>query len=121
MTVENLWEQYAATWSLGDDRRQARLDGCVTPDVTYCDPNSVIDGHQALSEYMAAFQASVPGSSFEIRAVLAHHDRSLARWVLRGPDQETLQTGTSFASHAGDGRLQSITGFFDSPGDGGPQ
>jgi hypothetical protein len=81
--------------------------------VAYSDPASEADGRDALSRYMAAFQSSVPGGAFAIRAVHHHHGRSLAHWSLIGPDKQVLQTGTSFAVHAEDGRLLTVTGFFD--------
>lgn len=88
----------------------------MTGDVAYCDPNGPVAGWRALSDYMGAFQASVPGGAFRIRAVLHHHARSLAHWALHGPDGLVLQTGTSFGVLDGDGRLAAITGFFDLPG-----
>jgi len=50
---------------------------------------------------------------FEILSVIHHHDRMLAEWRLLGPGGAVLQTGRSFAIVADDGRLRSITGFFD--------
>ena len=64
----------------------------MAADVTYCDPNGLLHGREALSAYMADFQASVPGGVFEIRSVLNHHDRSLAHWTLHGPDGRALQS-----------------------------
>ena len=69
-------------------------------------------GRAALSDYMGRFQVGVPGGRFHIRWVLNHHDRSLAHWSLHGSDGAIVQTGTSFGALSGDGRLQSITGFF---------
>ena len=60
------------------------------------------------------FQASVKGGRFEILSVLHHHDRMLAEWRLRAPNGAVLQSGRSFATMTDDGRLQNITGFFDS-------
>jgi hypothetical protein len=59
------------------------------------------------------FQQSVKGGQFRIRSVIHHHDRMLAEWELLGPDDAVLRTGRSFATVADDGRLASITGFFD--------
>ena len=115
MTVEGLWQRYAATWSLATADRARELPACVSGDVAYWDPNGLVEGWRALSDYMGAFQASVPGGAFRIRAVLHHHDRSLARWALHGPDGQILQTGTSFGTLDGDGRLAAVTGFFDPP------
>jgi hypothetical protein len=121
MIVDRLWDRYAATWSLDGDTREDELSACVAADVTYCDPNGLLQGREALSAYMAAFQASVPGGVFEIRSVLNHHDCSLARWTLHGPDGRALQTGASFGSHADDGRLRAISGFFEPAGEDQPR
>ena len=83
--------------------------------MSYCDPLSVAEGTASLSTYMADFQRDIPNGRFEIVGVLHHRDRSLARWRLLGGDGNILQTGTSSAVHAHDGRLETITGFFDPP------
>lgn len=113
MTAHALWARYARIWSAEAPVRDAELPACLAPDVRYTDPNTSLQGHDALSQYMAGFQGSVPpGSAFEITGVRDHHARSLAFWRLVSPAGLTLQSGTSFAHHADDGRLQDITGFF---------
>jgi hypothetical protein len=121
MTCDSLWGRYAATWSLAAGARARELPAYVTDDVAYCDPGGLLQGRQALSDYMGAFQDSVPGGSFAIGTVLHHHDRSMARWTLRGPGGRALQTGASFGFLAADGRLRAITGFFDPPGQEQPE
>jgi hypothetical protein len=113
MSVEQLWRRYAAVWSRDESERSSDLSTCVVDDVSYTDPTGTVDGVGALSDYMEAFQKSVPGGAFEIVAVQHHHDRSLTRWRLRGADGAVLQTGSSAASHAADGRMHTICGFFD--------
>jgi len=113
MSIEVLWRRYAASWSLDEHARPDELRACVADDVVYADPQGVVEGADALSAYMAAFQSSVPGGAFEIAGLLHHHDRSLARWRLRGADGAVVQTGTSAAMHNPDGRLHTISGFFD--------
>ena len=116
MTPETLWARYAAIWSLDAAARDAELAACLAEDITYCDPNGLVTGRPALSTYMGGFQNSAPGGRFSIRAVLHHHDRSLAHWVLHGPDGSVLQTGTSFGTLTEAGQLRAITGFFLAPG-----
>jgi hypothetical protein len=117
MTPEELWTRYAAIWSVPDaEERAAELAVCLTEDATYCDPNGLLVGRSALSDYMGRFQAGVAGGRFHIRAVLHHHDRSIANWSLHGADGGVLQTGTSFGALADGGRLQMIVGFFYPPG-----
>jgi hypothetical protein len=113
MTPETLWDRYASIWSSDSDMRASELGACLADDCRYCDTNGEIEGREALSAYMAGFQQSVKGGKFEILSVIHHHDRMLAEWRLLGPGGAVLQTGRSFALVAGDGRLRSITGFFD--------
>lgn len=112
MTPDTLWQRYAAIWSLDADARPAELAACLADDATYCDPNGLLSGRAALSDYMGQFQANVPGGRFHIRSILHHHDRSLADWSLLGADGSVLQRGTSFGALAEDGRLRAISGFF---------
>lgn len=112
MTPEILWQHYAATWSLDPLVREAALATCLAEDVTYCDPNGLIEGRASLSAYMDGFQQAVAGGRFEIRNVLQHHDRTMADWVLRVSDDSVVQSGTSFGLLSADGRLRTITGFF---------
>lgn len=112
MTPEALWNRYAAIWSLPRPDRVAEMNSCLADDVSYCDPNGLLYGCAALSDYMEQFQSSVPGGRFRIRAVLDHHDRTLADWTLHGQDNAVLQAGTSFGVLGEDGRLRAISGFF---------
>ncbi len=112
MTPDVLWRRYAAIWSLNVDERGRELAACLADDATYCDPNGLIKGRAALSEYMGQFQHGAPGGRFHIRSVIHHHDRSLAHWVLYGSEGNVLQIGTSFGALAPDGRLCDISGFF---------
>jgi hypothetical protein len=113
MTPQSLWQRYARIWSSQASLRTSELEACLTEACVYCDANGVQQGRDALSRYMGGFQDSVKGGSFEILSVLHHHDRMLAEWRLVGANGAVMQTGRSFATVAGDGRLQSITGFFD--------
>lgn len=113
MSVEQLWRRYAACWSLSASERVVELPACVVDDVTYLDPQTPATGLDGLANYMEGFAQSLPGAGFEIIQVLSHHDRSLARWRLRTRAGGVVQTGTSTAVHAADGRLSAITGFFD--------
>ena len=113
MTPDQLWQRYSRIWSADRPTRDTELPACLADACAYCDINGSIEGYQQLSNYMEGFQQSVKGGQFRIRSVIHHHNRSLAEWELVGPDDEVLQTGRSFATIATDGRLASITGFFD--------
>jgi SnoaL-like domain len=113
MTPQSLWQRYARIWSSEASMRANELEACLADACVYCDLNGVQEGREALSRYMGGFQESVKGGGFEILSVIHHHDRMLAEWRLIGANGAVLQTGRSFATVAGDGRLQNITGFFD--------
>lgn len=113
MTPESLWDRYASIWSSEPAVRASELGACLADECSYCDANGLIEGRDALSVYMGGFQQNVKGGKFDILSVLHHHDRMLAEWRLLAPGGAVLQTGRSFATVADDGRLRSITGFFD--------
>ena len=115
MTPTVLWQRYAAIWSLPAVERTTEMQVCLADEITYCDPNGLIEGRRALSDYMQGFQDHLPGGRFHIKSVLHHHGRSLAFWELHGADDSLLQSGTSFSLAAPDGRHLSINGFFDPP------
>ncbi len=112
MTVEALWTRYSAIWNDAADTRKTELVACLADDASYCDPNGMVEGREALSVYMGGFQESAPGCTFQIKSVHNHNDRSLANWVMLGPDGAVLQHGTSFGLLSKDGRLRAISGFF---------
>lgn len=113
MSPETLWPRYAATWSAPLSVRTAELAVCLADAVTYCDPNGLVEGREAVSAYMDGFQQTFPpGSAFRVRSVHHHNGRTLAHWSLHGPDGTILQRGTSFGTLSDDGRLLAITGFF---------
>jgi predicted ester cyclase len=114
MTIET-WRLYAQCWSQTQDERRAALSQHVTDDVRYRDPNTEVAGRDALAAYMAGFQHAFPGHCFEIREVVAHHDRSVAWWRQLDPCGHAVHDGVSFAAHDETGRLRDITGFFGSP------
>jgi hypothetical protein len=56
MTPDALWTRYAKIWSANAEVRIGELAACLADDVTYCDPNGLIEGRSALSAYMEGFQ-----------------------------------------------------------------
>ena len=108
-----LWQRYADIWSAEPALRAPELEACLHEECSYCDPNGLVHGRRALSDYMEGFRQSAVGARFQILAVAEHHGRSLSSWELQGATGSVLQTGRSFAAHSEDGRLLHITGFFD--------
>lgn len=113
--TELLWTRYSASWSMEQAARLLRLSETVSPEVTYTDPHVTLAGIADFSNYMAGFQANLPGASFAIRAAFDHHRRSLSHWQMLGADHSVIATGTSFAELAADGKFAHSTGFFNAP------
>ena len=115
--IKAVWDRYAAIWSLGEDKRNQELKGCLSEDATYSDPASDILDVKALSEYMAGFQSTFPNCRFQINKAQLHHGRTLAQWDMVDADGTTLQQGVSHVLLADDGKFKQISGFFDLPQD----
>lgn len=112
MDAEQLWPRYAKIWSSDPLTRDSELMTCLADGATYCDPNGLLVGRAALSDYMGGFQRGFPGNEFKIIDVISHSGGSLARWAQHGADGSTLHYGMSFATHDAEGRLEAINGFF---------
>lgn len=106
------WLRYSESWALPEVERLERLAETVTPDVTYTDPNITLSGIAAFSDYMAQFQANLPGAHFRICKVADHHARSLSHWVMCDSTDTQIGTGSSFAMLSPSGKFAQITGFF---------
>ncbi|WP_327145491.1 nuclear transport factor 2 family protein [Nocardia sp. NBC_01327] len=108
---QQLWDSYSACWSADPGARPAALAAVAIDDVTYRDPGTEVGNRAELATYMQGFADAFPGHRFRIDEVLAHHDRSLARWTQVGAQGEPVGSGVSSARHH-DGKLADITGFF---------
>ncbi len=115
MTPEELWSRYARIWSSKADVRERELEVCFAAEPVYCDPNIMLKGRKALSDYMASFQTGMPGCAFQIQSVKSHHDRSLTFWRLIDSSGQEMNSGVSSALHYADGRFVNIAGFFELP------
>ena len=110
------WEAYGDLWTVTDEAaRQAASDGVLDPGCTYTDPNVHAVGVNAIMEYMTGFQQTMPGGHFVTRSFVEHHDLSLAHWDMVMGDGTVVGAGASFATYDSDGKLTSMTGFFDAP------
>jgi hypothetical protein len=111
-----IWETYAAAWKATTvESKLAAIAESVSPACTYRDPTSQREGHAQLLEHMVEFHAQVPGGHFETKYFLAHHDRSIARWNMLSASGDVLGEGISYGEYGADGKLLTMTGFFETP------
>jgi hypothetical protein len=110
------WEKYAIAWrEPSKERKLVCLRESVVPACTYRDPNTIIEGHGALADYMMAFHEHVPGGWFDTKSFLAHHGRSIAKWEMVDGAGKVIGDGVSYAEYDERGFLLSMNGFFDAP------
>jgi hypothetical protein len=113
--VTQLIDRYIAMWNETDsERRRDLIARTWTEDATYVDPVVQGDGRGAIDAMVGAVQQRFPGHRFRrTSAVDCHHDRVRFAWELASDRGQPVVGGVDFGILA-DGRLQAVTGFFDS-------
>jgi hypothetical protein len=110
------WEIYTLSWKAeSKEEKIALFESCLAPHNIYTDPMTVTTGWDELLDYMLEFHQQISGGHFVTQYFLAHHNQSIARWVMRDGSGHTLGEGISYAKYNESGLLLSETGFFESP------
>jgi hypothetical protein len=110
-----LADRYIAMWNETDGaRRRGLIAELWTETARYRDPMLTSDGPAGIEAMVAAVQAQYPAYRFHRTGpVDAHHQSLRFTWELKAEGQPPFVAGIDIGEVAGDGRLQSITGFFD--------
>ncbi len=96
------------------DRRAAVIARTWTADAGYLDPLLSASGTDELNAMVGAVHQQYPGHRFALTGPIdAHHDRARWAWELRTPAGELFVAGVDYAVLAADGRLRTVTGFFE--------
>jgi len=113
---DDLVERYLSVWNEPDAAaRQVLIAETWTPQGQYLDPALSAEGWTAISAMVEAVQQRFPDHRFQrVGPIDAHHDRLRFAWELADPGGACALSGVDFAQVAADGRLASVTGFFDS-------
>lgn len=116
-TPKDTWETYASAWKETDPgRRRALFEAALDPKCRYRDPLTTTEGFEALAAYMDQFQSQVPGGHFVTQRYWHHSGRSATQWEMRNGAGDKLDEGVSFCEYNADGKLATMTGFFDTSG-----
>jgi hypothetical protein len=110
-----LIDRYIAAWNATDaeDRRDL-IAGAWTEDARYLDPLLNGQGHDGIDAMVQGLQDRFPAHRFKRTSdVDVHNDRVRFTWELGAQDADPIARGVDFGVVAADGRLASITGFFD--------
>lgn len=114
--TRDVWERYVSAWKASSKAAKlAALAGSVDTACTYRDPLAVAIGHEQLVAYMLDFHRQVPGGHFVTTYFQAHHDRSIAKWNMVDGSGRVIGDGVSFGEYSAEGRLVTMTGFFEPP------
>ena len=106
---------YAAAWGEADDAQRLRhLETAWAEDAVYCDPLDRVEGRTALSDHIAATQASIAGGRIAVTSEpVRHHDSAFFRWTMTDAAGGVVLTGFDVVQLDDDGRIARLTGFFD--------
>ena len=110
-----LIDRYIDTWNETDDERRRELIAQTwTEDATYIDPMMKGDGHAGINDMIQAVQERFAGHRLRRTSDIdAHNGRVRFSWELAPEGGNPVAGGIDFGVIAADGRLQTITGFFD--------
>jgi hypothetical protein len=117
--VTTLIDTYMQAWNERDpERRRTLVAETFADDADYLDPLIQGTGQDSIDAMISAVQQQYADYRFELAAGPdAHHDRVRFTWQLVGNGAgSAVATGYDFAILAPDGRLQSVTGFLETPG-----
>lgn len=109
-------ESYIAIWNEADPVERRRLIAtALSDDICYADPMLSGEGADGIDAMIVAAQQQMPGHQLRLLGPIdSHHDRVRFAWEVVGPDGGApVLAGTDFGVVAPDGRLRSLTGFFD--------
>lgn len=116
--IEQVVGGYFAMWNeLNATRRREVIATNWSDDARYIDPMFAADGRDGLDALVEGVHQQFPGHEFRlVGSVDAHHDCARWGWELAPVDGGApVAAGVDFALLATDGRLQSVTGFFEQP------
>ena len=110
------WDTYTSSWKAATREEKTSLLGdSVRKDATYTDPLAQVSTREDLIGYMLEFHKQVPGGHFRTKSFLAHNNKSIAEWDMVAGDETVIGEGISYGEYDDQGRLTSMTGFFETP------
>jgi hypothetical protein len=106
--------RYIEAWNEKDARhRRAHIAALWAEDAAFRDPIMAGDGHDGVDAVIAGVQARFPDYRFNLVGQAdGFGDFIRLSWALGPEDGDAPLKGTDFA-HVEDGRLKTVTGFFD--------
>jgi hypothetical protein len=112
--LDDLVKMYCAAWNEPDaQHRRELLEKVWASEGTYTDPQSNVEGREALVEHIGRFLKNSPGARIiQLSRADFHHGMFRFAWRFVGSDGKTVMEGIDFGALGADGKLQRIVGFF---------
>lgn len=113
---EKTWETYTSSWKAEtSDSKRAIFGECLDTECAYYDPLIKTIGWDELVAYMLDFHQQIPGGYFVTNYFLAHNNQSIAKWEMKNGENAVIGEGISYGKYNENGKLVSMTGFFETP------
>ncbi len=111
----DLVDGWFAAWSDPESTtREAALDRVASPDISFRDQFSLVAGLDDLRPHLAAVHRFMPGLRLMREGAVRHCQGTvLADWVAQDGDGQKRGSGTNVFVFAPDGRIASVTGFWN--------
>lgn len=113
-----LVKDWCASWNCEDAvARQALLERCCEPDVSYRDAHFCVSGISELNPHMSASRQHMPGNTLSFPKVQnIVHGTALGFWEAHGPDGKLGASGQVFFELSPAGRIQQALAYWDERG-----
>jgi hypothetical protein len=112
--LESTWKKYTSSWKAeSPEDKRTIFEECLAAECEYIDPQVKTKGWDELLTYMLGFHEQVPGGHFVTNTFMAHTNQSVATWEMRNSESLVIGKGISYGKYLTDGKLISMTGFFE--------
>ncbi len=111
------FETYQSAWRVGvsPTERQRLLSESMAEDCHYQDPSTECHGLDQLTAKIEDANAKSPGALFRNDRFFEHHDKAVVEWTMLDGAGEEFARGASCVQFGPDGRLATMTGFYNPP------
>ena len=115
--LQHIWELYTSAWNAESETdKLALFSACLETECEYSDPVTKTKGWDDLLSYMQDFQQQVPEGHIETCYFSSHNYQSIAKWEIKNKNNQILDNGISYGKYSTQGKLISMSGFFEIPG-----
>lgn len=114
--LRKTWNEYTESWKMKNSEDKLHAFGnSLDLNCQYNDPIIKTKGYEQLLSYMQDFHKQIPGGHFVTNYFLAHSNKSISKWDMYDGNNNKIGEGVSYGEYNTEGKLTSMTGFFETP------